>query len=350
MAATQKTSNNDLPRDCWYAVALASRVGRDPFSIPFEDGELVANRNSKGTTIIRRAKCAHRGCSLSGGWLENDNLACPYHGWQYDKNGKCIHIPALRDDESIPAQARVAVLPSQEAHGLIWAWIGDQHTIPTHDVEPIPELGLPAMMHQPRADLSYEFKTHFSRSIENGIDPTHAPFTHGKSIGKVDSNADLTFPSYKVEQSERSLFARMPIKVKKIRGLARLLLRGDGNDIYKSYRFIYPNLLLSLVNFGRFTLISLQAHVPTGPQNTLMLSTNYRNFLSKQPLLSQWFNNVTIKTGEKIALEDDRVIKDQQPIAVSFRGSNEVLIESDRILIDYRRMMRNKESKQRTSL
>jgi hypothetical protein len=141
----------------------------------------------------------------------------------------------------------------------------------------------------------------------------------------------------------------MPIKVKKIRGIAKWVLRGDAKDIYKAYRFIYPNLLLSLVNFGRFTLVSLQAHIPTGPDSTLMLSTNSRNFLRQRPVLTPWFNRVTIKTGNKIALEDDRVIKDQRPSAVIYRGSNEILVESDRILVRFRNMMQRRSSQRHTS-
>lgn len=330
-----------IPGDCWYALALASAVCPDrPLSIPFERYELVATRSQSGNVVVRQARCAHRGCSLSGGWMQNGQLTCPYHGWQYDDQGQCVHIPALRDDESIPRQAKVNLLPSREKHGLIWVWIADQNPEPTYEIENIPELHLPAMIHQPSADISYHFKGHFSRTIENGIDPTHAPFTHGKSIGRVDPSIDLTFPKYIVERGQYSLAAQMPIKVKKLRGIAKWILKGDSKDIYKSYRFIYPNLLLSLVNFGRFTLVSLQAHVPTGEQSTLMLSTNYRNFLNNIPALTSWFNRVTIKTGNKIAMEDDAIIKDQLPIPVSYRGSNEVLIESDRILIDFRKMMR----------
>lgn len=333
------------PRDCWYALALASAVRPDqPLSIPFEQKELVATRNQHGQVVVRQARCAHRGCSLSGGWIQNGQLTCPYHGWQYDDQGQCVHIPALRDDESIPKQAKIRIYPSHEAHGLIWVWIAGKNQDPTYAVEDIPELHLPAMAHQPSADISYAFKGHFSRTIENGIDPTHAPFTHGKSIGRVDPSLDLTFPRYRVDRGTHSLSAQMPIKVKKLRGIAKWILKGDSKDIYKSYRFIYPNLLLSLVNFGRFTLVSLQAHVPTGEQSTIMLSTNYRNFLNNIPALTSWFNRVTIKTGEKIAMEDDAIIKDQLPAAVRYRGSNEVLIESDRILVDFRKMMRPQSS------
>ncbi|CAK6695297.1 hypothetical protein MNNICLKF_01815 [Synechococcus sp. CBW1107] len=337
--ATKTSDLTTLPRDCWYAMALSSAVNHQPLAIPFEGGELVATRTQQGSVVVRRARCAHRGCSLSGGWIKNGHLTCPYHGWQYDDRGQCVHIPALRQEESIPARARVEALPAQEAHGLVWVWIAGEHAQPTTGVEAIPELELPGMTHQPSADLSYTFQTHFSRSIENGIDPTHAPFTHGGSIGKVDTTANLVFPTYEVEQTERTLFSRMPIKVKKIRGIAKWLLRGDAEDIYKAYRFIYPNLLLSLVNFGRFTLVSLQAHVPTGRTSTLMLSTNSRNFLRNKPLLTTWFNRVTVKTGDKIALEDDNVIKTQNPPSVAFRGSNDILVASDLILIEFRKMM-----------
>ena len=347
--AAANSHSTALPRDCWYAMALSSAVQQAPHSIPFEGGELVATRNNKGEVVVRRARCAHRGCSLSGGWIENGHLTCPYHGWKYDDSGQCVQIPALRADESIPARARVDALPCQEAHGLVWVWIAGEHAQPTTGVEEIPELYTPGMTHQPGADLTYLFASHFSRCIENGIDPTHAPFTHGGSIGKVDQNTNLVFPSYAVEETERTLFARMPIKVKKIRGITRWLLRGDAKDIYKAYRFIYPNLLLSLVNFGRFTLVSLQAHVPTGPESTLMLSTNARNFLRHRPVLTPWFNRVTIKTGNKIALEDDRVIREQRPSAVTYRGSNEILIESDRILVRFRNMMRRQLSTPHTS-
>jgi phenylpropionate dioxygenase-like ring-hydroxylating dioxygenase large terminal subunit len=349
LMAVTTSARAALPHDCWYAMALSSAVQQTPFAIPFEAGELVATRNDQGTVVVRRARCAHRGCSLSRGWIDNGHLTCPYHGWKYDDTGQCVQIPSLRAEEAIPARARVESLPTQEAHGLVWVWIAGEHHQPTASVDEIPELQLPGMTHQPGADLSYTFQTHFSRSIENGIDPTHAPFTHGGSIGKVDQTINLVFPSYEVQETERTLFARMPIKVKKLRGIAKWLLRGDAEDIYKAYRFIYPNLLLSLVNFGRFTLVSLQAHVPTGPDSTLMLSTNSRNFLRRRPLLTSWFNGVTIKTGNKIALEDDLIIRHQRPSAVTYRGSNEILVESDRILVRFRTMMQRRMSQSQTS-
>ena len=38
-------------------------------------------------------------------------VQCPYHGWQYDGDGQCTHIPTLAEGASIPARARVDAYP-----------------------------------------------------------------------------------------------------------------------------------------------------------------------------------------------------------------------------------------------
>ena len=340
MSQTIVSATKDFPTDCWYAMALSSQICDTPFSIPFVLGELVAIRQFDGSVLVHDAKCAHRGCSLAGGWSHDNHLVCPYHGWQYDSNGACVYIPALRADESIPSKARIKVFPSKEQYGYLWVWISGKHDSPTYEIPPIPECEFHLMKHHPRADNTYQYEAHFSRCIENGIDPTHAPFTHGGSMGKVSSSADLSYPPYEVDISDRVIYAQMPVKVKKVNGLARWFLRGDSNDIYKGYRYIYPNLLLSLVNFGRFAIVSVQVLLPTGDNSTLMLNANYRNFLQRIPGLSKWFDRYTVKTGDKIAFEDDNIVVSQMPRKVHYKGANEILVESDRILIEFRRMMR----------
>ena len=98
--------------------------------------------------------------------------------------------------------------------------------------------------------------------------------------------------------------------------------------------------LLSLVNFGRFAIVSVQVLVPTGENTTTMLNANYRNFL-QYARVGKWFDDYTIKTGTKIAFEDDNIVVSQTPEQVKYKGSNEILVESDRILIEFRKMMKS---------
>ena len=93
--------------------------------------------------------------------------------------------------------------------------------------------------------------------------------------------------------------------------------------------------------FKSFAIVSVQVLVPTGENTTTMLNANYRNFLSNTPGVGKWFDDYTIKTGTKIAFEDDNIVVSQTPEQVKYKGSNEILVESDRILIEFRKMMKS---------
>ena len=49
--------------------------------------------------------CIHRGSRLSMGRVLKGEMVCPYHGWRYDREGRCTLIPS-QPDEPIPRRAR----------------------------------------------------------------------------------------------------------------------------------------------------------------------------------------------------------------------------------------------------
>ncbi|QEY32507.1 aromatic ring-hydroxylating dioxygenase subunit alpha [Synechococcus sp. RSCCF101] len=334
---TTPTAPPPCPRQTWYAVLCSSDVTSRPLGFQFLEQELLAFRDEAGTPHVLAARCAHRACSLALGWRSGEHLVCPYHGWQYDTSGRCRHIPA-EPDHPPPAAARVASYPVREHYGLLWMWHGD----PDHPGLRVPPPTLPqldALQIRPDADEDWLYDTHFTRTLENAIDPTHAPFVHGASIGRRDPDVDLTLPSYSCVLSDDTIYGRMPIKLQKISGLARLVLKASPDTIYKEYWYVYPNLVVSLVTFGRVTLAALQAFVPEGPLRTRSRLVNARNMLLSTPLLSSWFDRVTSRTGQTISREDQAVLETQRPRYVTLRGSGEMLVGSDRILTELRRLL-----------
>jgi len=326
------------PRDCWYGIGVSSAFTADPRAIRFLGDELVGYRDRSGAVVLADNRCAHRGCRLAGGWTQEGELVCPYHGWRYSSDGVCHHIPALRADEAIPAGARIRTYTTQEKYGMVWAWIPEHEPEPTYEIEHIPELE--GMHHHPKADIRYPFKGHFTRTIENGIDPVHAPFLHGKSVGKVGPDADLTYPDFELVKGERIAKARFPVKVERIAGIVRFFLKGEPETVYKEFRFIYPNVTVPLNRFGRLEFASVLAHIPYSATETLVEATNWRNFLRSTPLLMRWFDRETAKTGLQILVEDNSIVEDQIPRVVRYRGSHEVLIKSDGLVLEFRKVMR----------
>jgi nitrite reductase/ring-hydroxylating ferredoxin subunit len=49
-----------------------------------------------GELIATAGVCPHEDVALWNGWLENGQLVCPGHGYEFDlRTGKCTHDPGL---------------------------------------------------------------------------------------------------------------------------------------------------------------------------------------------------------------------------------------------------------------
>ena len=104
---------------CWHPVGYSYEIKKEtPFGTFLLDQALVLWRTSDGTVHAMRDLCIHRGTALSLGWIKNDCLVCPYHAWEYDKKGACVHIPQAPDVE-IPKKAKTPTYHCQEKYGLV---------------------------------------------------------------------------------------------------------------------------------------------------------------------------------------------------------------------------------------
>lgn len=104
----------------WIAVALSADVEAGTTLGTAVDGaEIVVWRDAAGRIHAWEDRCPHRGMRMSFGFVRGDRIACLYHGWQYDGDGRCRAIPAHPDLE-VPATIRIPRYPVAEASGLIW--------------------------------------------------------------------------------------------------------------------------------------------------------------------------------------------------------------------------------------
>ena len=64
------------------------------------NGKEIALFNVDGNFYAMDNTCSHRGGPLSEGSLEENVVACPWHGWQYDvTNGACLTNPAVQQNK-----------------------------------------------------------------------------------------------------------------------------------------------------------------------------------------------------------------------------------------------------------
>ena len=117
----------------------------------------------------------HRGGSLAGGKVAGDNVQCPYHGWEFDGEGRCHRIPSLGPNPKIPARARADAYPVQERWGIVFAFLGD---LPEAERPPLLEVAEEGRDGWRLTMQHFELKSNYQRSVENGLDPAHNEFVH----------------------------------------------------------------------------------------------------------------------------------------------------------------------------
>ena len=122
-------------RACWHPVAFASELASQPVGADLLGEPLVVWRAPGGLRAMSDL-CVHRGTALSLGWVSGDELVCPYHGWRYAGDGRCVAIPQLEDPARVPPKARVPAYRAQERYGLIWVALDE----PRWPLPEVPEL------------------------------------------------------------------------------------------------------------------------------------------------------------------------------------------------------------------
>eukprot|EP00611_Tribonema_gayanum_P029019 TRINITY_DN7652_c0_g1_i1.p1 TRINITY_DN7652_c0_g1~~TRINITY_DN7652_c0_g1_i1.p1 ORF type:complete len:561 (-),score=122.08 TRINITY_DN7652_c0_g1_i1:836-2518(-) len=135
-------------------------------------------------------RCPHRMAPLSEGYVdpEEGRLACAYHGWQFNGDGKCDKIPqASSENAAMSAMASrrscLTTLPTRQETGLLWIWRdGSPEGVEASEVTPtqaIPQMDDPEYDgYWYMRDLPYSYDV----LIENLGDPAHLPFAHNKLI------------------------------------------------------------------------------------------------------------------------------------------------------------------------
>jgi phenylpropionate dioxygenase-like ring-hydroxylating dioxygenase large terminal subunit len=173
-------ATRELLVNFWHPVALSSEVRDKPVGARLLDKQVVLWR-SHGSINAFNDLCIHRGTRLSLGWIQEDELVCPYHGWCYGQDGQVTRIPAIPSDRPIPGKARTPKYQCVERYGLVFVCLGNPK-LPIYDVPEFEQQGFGVHIVGPA-----HWKTGAARSMENFMDEAHLPWVHPGALGNRDA-------------------------------------------------------------------------------------------------------------------------------------------------------------------
>ena len=115
--------------NCWHAILPSDELKEKPVGVRRLEKDLVLWRDRSGTAHLFPDFCPHRGSALSQGDVVDGNLACWYHGIQYDGDGVCREVPASIKSALI-GKLKIQKYRLEERCGMLWAYFGDEERYP----------------------------------------------------------------------------------------------------------------------------------------------------------------------------------------------------------------------------
>ena len=122
--ANEGACNDAVLLNDWHAIAFSTDlVAGALVPATLLERDLVAWRDADGEVHVWEDLCIHRGARLSKGFIHNDRVICPYHGWNYDRSAQCVLMPAAASEKPLK-KARAITHQATERYGLVWACLG----------------------------------------------------------------------------------------------------------------------------------------------------------------------------------------------------------------------------------
>ena len=189
----------------WHPVLDSAALGADrPVGVVLLGRRLVLARLN-GAVAALPDTCRHFQAQLSLGRIvglgDVQGLQCAYHGWTFDGGGRCLRIPQLPPERSVPKSANLPPYHATEKYGLIWVCLAEEPRFPIPD---FPEFDDPAYRKH-RLDEAEPTRTSATRMIMGTLDDTHLPWVHDGILGHSDQPAP---PDHRVWREGNELIVR----------------------------------------------------------------------------------------------------------------------------------------------
>jgi phenylpropionate dioxygenase-like ring-hydroxylating dioxygenase large terminal subunit len=300
--------------------------------------KLAIFRDKNGSPRVISDICVHRGASLGKGMMKDGNVLCPYHGWAYNGEGKCVHIPSIEySDEQIPSRAKVDSYPVQEKYGIIFAFLGDLPEAERPPIWEVEEYTDPAW--RCNDVVAFEVNYYYERSVENGLDPSHNQYVHpnqGAPVPKRDYRKD---PIEIIKEEWASKFTLEFHREKK--GLLGDRSGGANKDekgevVIAGSGHMGPNQLVTWIypqEDQRFRQYFFEAPIDENRTKIFFLTT--RSYMI-DPDMDEDIMDINMA----IAHEDIVVVQELDPIRTPSSPTKEMLMPTDAPALAYRQYLK----------
>ncbi len=310
----------------WYALALSDEVRARPLRRTLYGAPIALFRDASGQVGALQDRCPHRSVPLSGGEVVDGCLQCPYHGWRFAADGRCVEVPGLLRQGGDDAR-RAAVHAVREQEGVIWVW-GEANAAPTDAPRSLAAPG-PGYSEVRRV---VDFPGSLWATAENALDVPHTAFLHRGLFRGAGARNDIEAVVTRDETSTTAHYHGEP----RPGGLAARILAPAGGQVEHFDRFELPGI--AIVDYRLGTELHFRV---------LTLLTPLEDFCTRATAVIQfrlrlphWLVKVVLgPVAMRIFRQDARILAEQTETVARFGGERYISTEIDILGAQIRRLI-----------
>lgn len=222
------TPMGETLRRYWIPALLSEELPEPdgpPVRVRLLGEDLVAFRDTSGQVGLVDEWCPHRRASFYWGRNEEHGIRCVYHGWKFDRTGRCLDMPNEPPESHFKDKVRLQAYPTWEAAGIVWTYMGPPELQP-----PLPDY---EWVRAPKGFV-WVSKTledcNWIQAMEGGLDTTHSSFLHNLNLQNFRApRTQSTAPRLVVEKTDYGY-----------RYFSLRELRASGQRYIRGYHFLMP--------------------------------------------------------------------------------------------------------------
>ena len=318
--------------EAWHPVAWANEVSpAAPLARTLRGRPIALLRGPDGEAAALPDRCPHRGTALSLGSVVDGALACPYHGWEFEPDGRCRRIPSLGDSTHFPEGAHLAALACAERDGLVWVSLSASAT-----PEAIPAFPTAGSVGEDRllTGAPLVWRTSAGRHVENILDLAHFPFVHPGTFGCPEAEI---VDGHDVTVGDGWLDCTVGVTTRNPDADGAPLYPGLGPTIRLGYHYRVDLPYRTTLEFAFPDGMRRALHEVVAP-NEPDRCTVYWALIVDERLTSD--DEDELDFARAVFAEDQPIIESQPPgVPVDRRA--EIHVPADRLAVAYRRALRD---------
>jgi 5,5'-dehydrodivanillate O-demethylase len=259
------TPMGELMRRYWQPLGAAVEMqDRWTLRVRLLGEDLVLFRNRQGELGLIAEQCPHRRASFLHGIPTEQGIRCPYHGWEFNAQGKCLHQPFEADNPAFRDRVTTDAYPVQELGGLLWAYLGPEPRPLLPRFDALVAEGTIRIMGRALLPVNW------LQIMENSLDPVHTEWLHGHQYEFQNAQAGVKVAIS--ARHEKIDFREFEFGITKHR-----LLEGhseDSDDWKVGHPIVFPNILAVGNGDPLARYHSFQMRVPVDDTHTMHLWYN----------------------------------------------------------------------------